>query len=68
MFVTGLASYMTRAGLPELRLAAFLLAVILPVSAPQLSGAAPGGKTEVLPLERLRLRQWSSRQLERNRN
>ena len=52
MFVTGLASYMTRAGLPELRLAAFLLAAILPVSAPQLSGAAPGGKTEVLPLEK----------------
>lgn len=52
MFVTGLASYMTHAGLPELRLVAFLLAVIVPSSFPQLSGAAPGGKTEVLPVEK----------------
>ncbi len=52
MFVTVLASYMTRAGLPELRLVAFLLAVVVPSGFPQLSDAAPGGKTEVLPMEK----------------
>ena len=52
MFVTGLASYMTRAGLPELRLVAFLLAVVVPSGFPQLSEAVPGGKTEVLPVEK----------------
>lgn len=52
MFVTVLASYMTRAGLPELRLVAFLLAVVVPSGFPQLSDAAPGGKTEVLPVEK----------------
>lgn len=52
MFVTGLASYMTPVGLPELRLVAFLLTVVVPASLPQLSDAAPGGKTEVLPVEK----------------
>ncbi|MDH5192206.1 MAG: hypothetical protein OEW32_00840 [Nitrospira sp.] len=52
MFVPGLASYMTRAGLPELRFVAFLLAVIVPSSFSSLSDAAPGGKTEVLPMEK----------------
>ena len=52
MSVTVLASYMTRAGLPELRLVAFLLAVLVPSGFPQLSDAAPGGKTEVLPVEK----------------
>ncbi len=52
MFVTWLASYMTRAGLPELRLVAFLFAVVVPSGFPQLSDAAPGGKTEVLPVEK----------------
>lgn len=52
MFVTGLASYMTCAGLPELRLVAFLLAMIVPLGFTQLSDAAPGGKTEVLPMEK----------------
>ena len=52
MFVTGVASYMTRAGLSELRLVAFLLAVVVPSGFPQLSEAVPGGKTEVLPVEK----------------
>lgn len=52
MFVTGLASYTTRIGVSELRLVVFLLAVIVPSSFPQLSDAAPGGKTEVLPVEK----------------
>ncbi|HMS82312.1 MAG TPA: hypothetical protein PKD12_01510 [Nitrospira sp.] len=52
MFVTGLAWSMTRVGLPELRFVAFLLAVIVPSSFSQLSEAAPGGKTEVLPVEK----------------
>ncbi len=52
MFVTGLASDMTRAGFPDLRLAAFVLAVLVLSSFPQLSDAAPGGKTEVLPIQK----------------
>lgn len=52
MFVTGRASYMTCAGLAELRLVAFLLAMIVPLGFTQLSDAAPGGKTEVLPMEK----------------
>jgi hypothetical protein len=43
---------MTHAALPNLRLAAFLLALMLAASFPYMSDAAPGGKTEVLPMEK----------------
>jgi hypothetical protein len=38
--------------LPNLRLAAFLLAVMVPASFPHMSDAAPGGKTETLPVQK----------------
>lgn len=52
MVVIGLVSYMTRAALRDFRLILFLLAGLLSSSIPCVSDAAPGGKTEVLPVEK----------------
>lgn len=52
MLLMWFASYMTRAAFPNLRFATFVLAVVLPSSFPHLSVAAPGGKTEVLPMQK----------------
>jgi hypothetical protein len=52
MVLTWFASYRTRAAAANRRLAAVLLAVMLPAGFPCVSDAAPGGKTEVLPLQK----------------
>lgn len=52
MSVIAFASYGARVAFLNPRLAAFVLAVILLSGLPYLSDAAPGGKTEVLPMEK----------------